>query len=139
LLAGLDEAIAAVEAEARTLQQQAARQGPSDGVRGRVPASGAIAAGAPAPAPAAESQGQTFEDMAVFLSRLKQMKEWLQEDDRMLTIVDNYIGQRVRAMEKRTNAVNLRLAVITTAAGAALGWLTSLAQTPAALLHAFIH
>jgi hypothetical protein len=139
LLAGLDEAIAAVEAEARALQQQVARQGTSESVRGGP---------RPAPAPGAwpvdksavtDSHGRTLEDLAVFLSRLNQMKEWLQHDDRLLPVLDQHIGQRVRAMEKRTNALNMRLAVITTVAGAVLGWLTSLAQSPASLLHAVFH
>jgi hypothetical protein len=158
ILAGLDQAIAAVEAEARALQQQYAqgqalgeahRGAPLPPSAGYAPppapsaapyegaaAPGAYPAAAPQPAQATDAQGRTLEDLTLFLSRLKQMKDWLQQDDRLLPIVDQYIGQRVHAMEKRTNAVNMRLAVITTIAGAALGWLTSLAQTPSSLLHA---
>jgi hypothetical protein len=125
LLAGIDRAIQEVEAEARALQQQAYGGGAQRG---------AAAAGQ-----ATDGQGRTLEDLTVFLSRLKQMKEWLEHDERLLPIVDEYIGQRVKAMEKRTNAVNVRLAVITTVAGALLGWLTALAQNPATIVHSLFH
>jgi hypothetical protein len=129
LLADIDRAIARIEAEARTLQAQVPTASP---VRG-----------APPPAPAAPgavekqavpAQTPSLEDLTVFLSRLKQMKEWLQEDERLLPIVDDHISQHVRAAEKRTNALNLQLAAITTLVGALLGWLLSSVQGPAALL-----
>jgi hypothetical protein len=143
LIAGLDRAIAEIEAEARALQQQytqgQALGGVYRGAPSPPPAPGAAAPPQSLPAPeagVAVEQGRTLEDLALYVSRLKQMKDWLEQDERLLPIVDQYIGQRVSAMEKRTNVLNMRLAVITTVAGAALGWLTSLAQTPSALLHA---
>jgi hypothetical protein len=134
VLAGLDRAIEVVEAEARALRQQ---QTPGQALGGAQ--RGGPVAPAPPQSAAEASPGRTLEDLTVYLARLKQMKDWLQQDERLLPIVDDYIGQRVHAMEKRTNATNLRLSVITTVAGAILGWLTSLAATPSALMHAFFH
>lgn len=137
LVADIDRAIERVEAEARAL----AAQTPSDGA----------VRGAPAPAPAgAAIEGAsgtvsvaakpTLDDLTVFLSRLKQMKEWLQEDERLLPVVDGVIGQQVKAAEKRANALNVQIAVITTFIGALLGWLLSSVQGPASLLsHVFTH
>jgi hypothetical protein len=131
LLAGIDRAIELAEAEARAIQEGA----PAGQMRGGGPAA--------APAPAAEAAGasaqaqtHTLEDLTVFIARLKQMKEWLQQDERLLPVVDSYIGQKVQAMEKRTNAANIQLAVITTIGGALLGWLISALQSPSAILHA---
>jgi hypothetical protein len=126
LVTDLDRVIERVEAEARSLAAQA-------------PAAGAVRGGA-AGAPETTAGGEakpSLEDLTVFLSRLKQMKEWLQEDARLLPIVDGVIGQHVQAAEKRTNALNVQIAVITTLVGALLGWLLSSVQGPAPLLHVF--
>ena len=123
LVADLDRAIERVEAEARSLAAQA----PPDGaVRG-----GGVGA---LDKPAGGEAGPSLEDLTVFLSRLKQMKEWLQEDARLLPLVDGVIGQHVKAAEKRANALNVQMAVITTLVGALLGWLLSSVQGPASLL-----
>lgn len=141
LLSDIDRAIERVEAEARALQEKS-------------PAPGAIRGGPlppPAPAPAGAAFGgasatvgvaakPSLDDLTVFLSRLKQMKEWLQEDERLLPVVDGVIGQQVKAAEKRANALNVQIAVITTLIGALLGWLLSSVQGPSALLtHVFTH
>ena len=135
LVADIDRAIERVEAEARALQAQS-------------PSAGAVRGGPPpAPAPAGAASATvgvaakpTLDDLTVFLSRLKQMKEWLQEDERLLPVVDGVIGQQVKAAEKRANALNVQIAVITTLIGALLGWLLSSVQGPASLLsHVFTH
>jgi hypothetical protein len=123
LVADLDRAIERVEAEARSLAAQAPTAG---AVRGG-------AAGALEKTAGGEAK-PSLEDLTVFLSRLKQMKEWLQEDARLLPVVDGVIGQHVKAAEKRANALNVQIAVITTLVGALLGWLLSSVQGPASLL-----
>jgi len=110
LLAGVNKAIAQLEAQAKELQA-ATPYGSTE--RG--------AAAAPAPGAAAPS----LDDLALTLSRLKQIKDWFEHDQRLLPIVDSFIGQKVKASEKRTNVVNLWLAAATTVIGAVLGWLAS--------------
>ena len=113
LLAGIDKAIAALEAEAKEIQA-ATPYGSTE--RGAAAPAVAAAPGAPAP---------TLDDLALTLSRLKQIKDWFEHDQRLLPIVDSYIGQKVKASEKRTNTVNTWIAVATTVIGAILGWLVS--------------
>ncbi len=117
LLAGLDRTIALIEAQAREIQQAGAPGAQRGG------------AGAVAVTP----DGKSLEDLTIFLSRLKQIKEWFTQDTRLLPLVDEFIGQRVKAMEKRTNSVNTWIAVATTIVGAFLGWLVSALSSPATL------
>jgi hypothetical protein len=124
LLAGIDRTIALIEAQARELQQSSA-PGAQRGV----------GAGAVAVTP----EGKSLEDLTVFLSRLKQIKEWFTQDNRLLPLVDEYIGQRVQAMEKRTNSFNTRIAIVTTIAGAFLGWLISALSSPTSIWHSIFH
>jgi hypothetical protein len=71
----------------------------------------------------------------VLLARLKQIRDWFQQDQRLLPIVDEYIGKQVKASEHRTNAHNTQLAVITTIVGAVLGCLIpAVSSTPLELL-----
>jgi hypothetical protein len=128
LLAGIERTIELVEAEARALAQEQAPQ-----------AAQRSAAGAVGGAADRDAQGHSLEDLTVFLSRLKQMKDWLQDDQRLLGVVDGYIGQRVTAMEKRSNAFNIQLAVITTLVGALLGWILSAVSGPSQLLSLIHH
>src|SRR5215469_13850833 len=113
LLAGIDKAIAQLEAEAKEIQA-ATPYGSAE--RGAAAPAVAAVPGAPAP---------TLDDLALTLSRLKQIKDWFEHDQRLLPIVDSYIGQKVKASEKRTNTVNTWIAVATTVIGAILGWLVS--------------
>lgn len=107
LLTGIDKAIAQLEAQAKELQAAAPY--------------GSAQRGAAAPAAA----GPSLDDMALTISRLKRIRDDLQTDERLLPLVDSFIGQRVKASEKRTNAVNVWIAVATTVIGAILGWLVS--------------
>ena len=129
LLAGIERTIELVEAEAHALAQEQAPQAAQRSAAGAV---GGAAVDR-------DAQGHSLEDLTVFLSRLKQMKDWLQDDQRLLGVVDGYIGQRVTAMEKRSNAFNIQLAVITTVVGAALGWLLSAVSGPSQLLSLLHH
>jgi hypothetical protein len=116
LLVGIDRSIELIEAQVREMKQS------------NVP-------GAPQRSTAASTVdmtgGRSLEDLTVFLSRLKQIKEWFTQDQRLLPLVDEYIGQRVSSMEKRTNTVNTFVAVGTTIVGALLGWLVSALSSPA--------
>src|SRR5262249_8847786 len=131
-LAGIDRAIEQIEQQVR--EQQQAEQAAPGASRGGY--------GAPAPAPAAPPPGgggapapqpinpaQSLEEMTVFLSRLKQIRDWMQQDNRLLPVVDEFIGQKVAASAKRSNQLNLTLAAVTTVVGAILGWLLSAVQS----------
>lgn len=121
LIVGIDRSIELIEQQAHALQE------------GAPPAAQRGGAGAPAIQP-----GQTLEDLTMLLARLKQIRDWFQQDQRLLPIVDEYIGKQVKASEQRTNAHNTRLAVITTLVGAILGWLISaVSSTPVELLSRF--
>jgi hypothetical protein len=108
LLAGVDRAIAELEAQARGLQEAAPY--------------GSTQRGAAAPAVAGTP---SLDDLALTLSHLKQIKDYLTSDPHLLPLVDSFIGQKVKASEKRTNAMNAWIAVATTIVGAILGWLVS--------------
>ncbi len=126
LLAGIDKAIE--EIEQRVRQEQEAERSAPGAARG-----GSVAAPAPA-APQPVSPQQSIEDLSLFLSRLKQIRDWLQQDIRLLPVVDEFIGKKVSQSEKRSNRNNLVLAGVTTVVGAVLGWLVSALGTPDALL-----
>ncbi|HEY7834373.1 MAG TPA: hypothetical protein VIG30_12430 [Ktedonobacterales bacterium] len=150
LIAGLDRTIAIIEAEVRERQGQAGPQGAMRGGYGAPLPPGAP----PAPAPSAQAPGsraagsqiggsraagaqvRSLEDMSLFLSRLKQIRDWLEQDDRLLPVVDTYIGQQVMAAEKRGSARDMRMAVATTLVGAVLGWLMASLAAPNTMLHA---
>jgi len=117
VLAGVNKAIAELEAQAKELQAAAPYGSASRG----------------APAAAIPLTGPSLDDLALTLSRLKQIKDWFEHDERLLPVVDSFIGQKVKASEKRTNAINLWIAAATTVVGAILGWLISV--LPAHLPH----
>jgi hypothetical protein len=137
MLTGLDRLIEAVDE-----QEQALRQITPDGGRRSVGRSAA-----PRPSDGADTGGLapasnaalSVEDLTVFLVRLRQMKEWLEKDQRLLTVVDDCIHQRVRAMEHRTNTFNVQLALLGALLGSVFGWLISAAQSPTALLQLLLH
>jgi hypothetical protein len=121
VIAGIDAAIADIERKIR--DQQATGAAP-----GGVSRSGGVAlppAAPGAPASQAPSAEQSIEDMSLFLSRLRQIRDWLQQDNRLMPVVDGFIGQKVTASEQRSNRLNIILAAITTVIGAVLGWLAS--------------
>jgi hypothetical protein len=137
LLAGIDKAIE--EIEQRVRQQQEAERSAPGAVRGGIAEAPSPAVpplpGAPAPQPV--SPQQSIEDLSLFLSRLKQIRDWLQQDNRLLPVVDEFIGQKVSLSEKRSNRNNLMLAGVTTLVGAVLGWLVSALGSPQTLLQIF--
>jgi hypothetical protein len=81
----------------------------------------------------------TLEELELFVGRLRQIKEWLVEDTRLLHIVDAHVGQHVHAMEKRQSLQSIWSSVITTLVGAILGWLTSTLASPITLWHLLFH
>jgi hypothetical protein len=132
LLAGIDKAIQEVEQQLQQ-QQQAESAAPGSVSRG-VPAPAApLPPGAPAPQPI--SPQQSIEDLSLFLSRLRQIRDWLQQDNRLLPVVDEFIGQKVALSAKHANRLNVALAVVTTLVGAVLGWLVSAFGSPTTLFH----
>lgn len=122
LIAGIDRLIELTQEEAKGLEGQLP-SGLRSGVRG------AAALGIPRP----------LDDLDLFVARLKQVKEWLQQDPRLLPVVDDYIGGQVRQMEQRQSRQNWLLAVGTTLVGAILGWAISPVGTPVTLLHLLGH
>ena len=82
---------------------------------------------------------ESVQDLNLFLTRLTQIHDLMQQDPRLLEVVDASIGQQVQAMEKRQQHANIQMAVITTLVGAILGWLTAALASPLALLHVFVH
>ncbi|HEX6818559.1 MAG TPA: hypothetical protein VF120_09310 [Ktedonobacterales bacterium] len=131
LLAGIDKAIQEIEQQLQQ-QQEAEQQAPDGALRG-----GAGSVSPPAPQPI--NAQQSIEDLSLFLSRLRQIRDWLQQDSRLLPVVDEFIGQKVSASTKQSNRLNLALAVITTIVGAILGWLVSAFGSPTTLLNALPH
>jgi hypothetical protein len=81
----------------------------------------------------------TLDDLDLFIGRLRQIKEWLQRDRRLREVVDTYMSQQMQAIEKRQTVQNVWLAVITTLAGAVLGWLSSALASPVTLWHLLFH
>ncbi|MEO7000709.1 MAG: hypothetical protein ABI068_02835 [Ktedonobacterales bacterium] len=93
-----------------------------------------------------DDEAERLEELDTFVHRIRQITEWLKQDRRLMPIVDDAIGKQVRELEmkqvqvaQRQNRQNYLLALVTTIAGALLGWLISLLGTPNTLLHAFIH
>jgi hypothetical protein len=167
VIEGIDQAIQSIEEQIRT-QQAPADQIPAAGEQERrdEPA-GSVAppppVSAPAPAypgsnaspppqsqpaprqaaPAGTAQGvlesASLDELTTFVSRLRQIRDWLQQDSRLLPVVDEFIGQQVAASEKRNTRRNVTIAAITTVAGALLGWLLSSLATPSGLLSQASH
>lgn len=117
MIAGIDRLIELIQEEAKAVDSQMQQGLP---IVGR---------GAQAPTP------RPLDDLDLFVARLRQLKDWLQQDPRLLPLVDDYIGVQVRAMEKRQTWQNINLAVATTLIGVLLGWASSLLGTPASVLH----
>jgi hypothetical protein len=128
VLATLDQAIAAIEQQIADLE------------RSTPEALRAQRRGAPASSVALKA-----DDLELFLARLQQIKDLLLADPRLAPIVDDHLGERLRtiaaeqeatrhAAEKRQQRGSLSLAVITTVAGALLGWLLSALASPSAVL-----
>lgn len=93
-----------------------------------------------------DDEGEQLEDLQTFVYRIHQFYDWLKQDTRLIPIVDDAIGKRVRALEAkqeqvvaRQNRQNYALAIVTTIAGVILGWAVSLLGTPASLVHTLIH
>lgn len=122
MLAGIDQAIELLQAQASALSIQIPEVmvGPRRGQ------------------PSDDATRQ-LEELDMFITRLQQVKELLQQDPRLLAPIDEHIGHHVRAMEKRQSAQTIHLAVITTVAGVILGWLISALASPVVLWHLLFH
>lgn len=113
-----------------TLKQKEAKL-----LRGRLPA-GLAVRGAELPT---SEQARQLEELENSLAHLHQIKQWLLEDPKLLPLVDSSISKQVQAMERRQQRQAISLAVITTVAGALLGWLTSALASPISLWHLLVH
>ena len=122
MLTGVDTLIVLLERQAADLASKS--ESAPGAVRG-VPAPGVL--------------GEQMDDLDLFIRRLKQMRDWLRQDPRLLPVVDDAIGKQVRDLERRQTWQNYRLAFATTVGGALLGWLISLLGTPTTVLHLLGH
>jgi hypothetical protein len=129
MMAGLDQILEVIEAQA----QDERGRGIDGGERSAETPITVRAGHGVSPTPASSSKA-SIEDLTLFMVRLRQMKAWLEQDGRLLAVVDDCIRQRVSAMERHTNRFNLTMAVLGTFAGAVLGWLLSAAQSPEMVL-----
>lgn len=120
VFAGIDGAIQRIEECLQQLRSQLP-EGGGGGTRG---ASGA-------------EMAHQIENMELLIARLRQIKDLLKQDSRLLPLVDGYIGQQVHAMEQRQVRFNVVLAVVTTLIGVVLGWLLS-AVAPASIAMPFL-
>jgi len=116
VFAAIDGAIRRIEERLQQLRSELP-EGAEGGTRG---------------ASAAEMVHQ-IENMELLIARLRQIKDLLKQDSRLLPLVDGYIGQQVHAMEQRQARFNVALAVLTTLIGVVLGWLLS-AVTPVSIV-----
>jgi hypothetical protein len=164
VIEGIDQAIQSIESQIRSQQvyggqapageEQERRD--QDGAAGSAAPQPPVQAPAPAypgadaptppqsqPAPRQASPGGTaqgvlesasLDELTLFVSRLRQIRDWLQQDSRLLPVVDEFIGQQVAASEKRNTRRNVAIASKTTIIGAVLGWLLSSLATPSGLL-----
>jgi hypothetical protein len=77
-------------------------------------------------------QSASLDEPTLFVSRLREIRDWLQQNSRLLPVVDEFIGQQIAASEKRNTKRNGAIAGITTVVGAGLGWLLSSLPRPLA-------
>jgi hypothetical protein len=84
------------------------------------------------------NKSASLDELTLFVSRLRQLRDWLQQDSRLLPVVDEFIGQQVAASEKRNTRRNLTITGVTTVVGAMLGWLLSSLATPTNFFQLFI-
>ena len=68
------------------------------------------------------------------IERLEKIRGWLTEDHQLLTLIDETINQRVRALERRRQRFDVQMALATTLGGALLGWLLAAISSPHDLL-----
>lgn len=73
-------------------------------------------------------------DLTLLITRLTQIRDWLQKDPLMVELIDRYIGNQVQKQARKT----LWLSVLWTIAGAVLGWLLSSLGTPETIWHLFL-
>lgn len=81
----------------------------------------------------------TLDDLDLFVARLCQVKEWLQQDPHLLQTVDIHMNQHIKAMERRQRVQDVWQSIITTLVGALLGWLSSALASPITLWHLLFH
>jgi hypothetical protein len=71
----------------------------------------------------------------LFLAHIQQLREMLEREPKLVPIVDDFIGQRYRRLERRQWGIN----ALFTLGGAILGWIVSAVGSPQAALNALLH
>lgn len=122
LISGLDRALQVVDDEIR--QIESADTGATTPIRG---------------AEAGGADANKLADLEEFAHRLKQIKSWMEQDNDLLKVVDSHIGEQVKLIDQKQSWREIRLAIVTTAAGVILGWLFSSAATPVQLWRMLMH
>jgi hypothetical protein len=69
------------------------------------------------------------------ISRLEQVRDWIDEDEYLAHLIDSVIGKKVKASEQRQARRNIIVNVIFLL----LGWLLSILATPANIVSLFPH
>jgi hypothetical protein len=77
-------------------------------------------------APEESKSTPQFVELEVTIDHLTQIKEWLQRDQHLLTVIDDYVGKHVGAQTRALKRQNALLSVGMTLVGAILGWLLSI-------------
>jgi len=77
-------------------------------------------------APEAPESTEQFDELEITIDHLTQIKEWLQRDEHLLTVIDDYVGKHVGAQTRILKRQNLILSGGMTIVGAILGWLLSI-------------
>jgi hypothetical protein len=83
--------------------------------------------------PAPQKETAEVNSLGETIARLQQIKEWLESDERLLPVIDDYVGKHVGLQTRKLRRQNMVLTVGMTFAGAILGWLLSI-LLPASLL-----
>ncbi len=118
MLAGLDRAITLIEEQMRQYEKVEATVKGS--IRGET---------------ASDAEAYHFDDLEIFVQRLKQIKMWMEHDRDLLKVVDNHISQHARRIDRKQARRDYTIAAVTTIIGAVLGWLLSAAASPMQVWH----
>lgn len=113
---------------------------PAPGAFAPPPAQAAPAPATAAPprfgaAPAMPTQGEIVAGLDQRVSRLMQVRDWIQQDGDIARLLDTVIGNQVRSSERRQARMNIILNVIFLVAG----WALSVIATPSAITALFHH
>lgn len=75
-------------------------------------------------------RSQVDASIARSIERLRVIRSWLIEDERLLALVDAAMGNYVLQAERRASRLNIILSICTTLGGVLLGWIASTIAPP---------